>query len=72
MDGEEHHLGQVAAFLDAVVDSVDGDTVALSPGDPDARATRVLAEGEEYRVWVAATDAESKRPAPDGNRDGPT
>lgn len=72
LDGEEHHLGQVAAFLDAVVDSVDGDTVALSPGDPDARATRVLAEGEEYRVWVAATDAESKRPAPDGNRDGPT
>lgn len=63
LDGEKHHLGQVAAFLDVV---------ALSPGDPEARATRVLAEGEENRVWVAATDTESKRPAPDGNRDGPT
>lgn len=51
-----HRLGQVAAFLDAIVDSVDGATVRLSPGDPAARATRVLALGEENRVWVSATN----------------
>ena len=54
MSERTHRVGLVASFLDANVDSVTGNEVTLSPYDVTARATRVLALGEENRVWVAS------------------
>lgn len=50
--GTEHHLGLVASFLDATVDSVNGLSATLTPSNPEANATRVLATGDEHQVWL--------------------
>lgn len=47
LDGVTHRLGQVAAFLDAIVDSVDGATVRLSPGDPAAHPRSRIGRREQ-------------------------
>ncbi|WP_146194920.1 hypothetical protein [Gordonia paraffinivorans] len=62
LDETDHRLGLVASFLDATVASVDGSQVTLNPQDPSSKATRVLAVGEEYRVWV---DSSSLSPPDD-------